>query len=82
MPFGNKGWILVLGCALAFAGCETSDSPLGTLEIEGNYVDQWDNAVEITSLSITLAGMGRYNIAEFDNGENWVVAEKDRKSVV
>lgn len=77
MLFGNKRWILVLGCVLAVAGCEASDSPLGTLEIEGDYVDQWDNAVEITSLSITLAGMGRYNIAEFDNDANWVVASND-----
>lgn len=75
--FGNKGWILVLGCVLASAGCETSDGPDGTLEIVGDYVDQWGNAVEITSQSITLAGMGRYNVAEFDNNANWVVAEND-----
>lgn len=74
MLFGNKGWILVLGCVLAFAGCETSQS---ALEIEGNYVDQWGNTIAITSDTLTLAGMGRYNIADFDNAANWVVAEND-----
>lgn len=67
-------WILVLGCVLAFAGCESSD---GSLEIEGRYTDQWGNAVEITSQALVLAGMGRYNIAEFDNGGNWLVARND-----
>jgi hypothetical protein len=74
MLFGNKGWILVLGCVLAFAGCETSQS---VLEIEGNYVDQWGNTIAITSDALTLAGMGRYHVAEFDNAANWVVAEND-----
>ncbi len=69
-----KGWILVLGCVLMSAGCETSDS---ALEIEGEFADQWGTSVVITSETVTLAGMGRYNIAAFDNGENWLVAQND-----
>ncbi|HOI10954.1 MAG TPA: hypothetical protein PK313_10815 [Myxococcota bacterium] len=71
-PMSKSAWILVLGCVLASAGCETSDS---ALEIEGTYTDPWGGAVEITSDQVTLAGMGRYLVASFDNGGNWLVAQ-------
>lgn len=71
-PMSKGAWLLVLGCVLASAGCETSDS---VLEIEGTYTDPWGGAVEITSDQVTLAGMGRYLVAAFDNGGNWLVAQ-------
>ncbi len=54
-----------------------SDLPIAPLEIEGKYTDGWGGTHEVTSQTWTMDGTGVFQIAEYDNDGNWLVAQND-----
>ncbi len=54
-----------------------SEVPVAPLEIAGSYTDGWGTAHEITSQTWTMAGMGVFHVAGYDNDGNWLVAQND-----
>lgn len=54
-----------------------TDVPVAPLEIAGQYTDSWGGTYQITSATWDQGTSGLYNIAEYDNDGNWLVAQND-----